>query len=67
MNPWVSESPTVTNRCFAGRGAGCGTSIPSVGSVTGSRGSVRIRTSSGVSRTPAITSRYASPCRVDTP
>src|SRR5213593_3394208 len=54
MNPWVSESPTVTSRCFVGPAAAVGTSIPRVGSVTGSRGLVWISTSSGVARWSAI-------------
>ena len=40
----------VTKRCLAVTAAPRGTSMPSVGSVTGSRGLVRIWTSSGVVR-----------------
>src|SRR6476619_1049197 len=58
MNPWVSESPIVTSRWAAFfRAAPGGTCTPRVGSVTGSRGSVRICTSSGVARTSVITTR----------
>ena len=49
MNPWLSESPTVTNRWRAGTsGLLTDTGTPSVGSVSGRRGSAWISTSGGI-------------------
>ena len=75
MKPWVRESPTVTSRCLAGFASAGVTSIPSLGSVSGSRGLLRISTSSGVVRLFAIAAppsawprwaRYARRRTVDT-
>jgi hypothetical protein len=47
-NPWVSESPMLTSRFRGVPSATGGTVTPRVGSVSGTRGSEEMTTSSGV-------------------